>query len=72
MGQLLMAEDYFVDDRHALYVGWVAGIATRHGLRVAPVMVDTDYTDRIELIFTDELSITVVVPYPPDDWELTA
>jgi hypothetical protein len=71
MGKLLMA-DPFVDDRHALYVGWCAGIAMRHGLKVRPVMDGDDYTDRLSIVLTDELSLEVIVPYPPDEWEMTA
>jgi hypothetical protein len=59
---------YFVDDRHALYVGWVVGLALKHGLPVT--LVDDEngnHTDRFTLAFGDDV-ITVVVPPPPSDW----
>lgn len=59
-----------MDDRHAMYVGWVMGIAMSHAVGLAPVLdVDGNYTDRLELVLDDSPhSVTIVVPYPPDDW----
>jgi hypothetical protein len=60
----------FQDDRHALYVGWVMGMAHQNGLDAEPV-VDAagNYTDRF-LIDVGGQQIALVVPYPPDDWTL--
>lgn len=59
---------HFVDDRHNLYVGWVMGIAARHGFMPEPVRDEAgNYTDRITLPIGDH-EITVVVPPPPADW----
>jgi hypothetical protein len=62
----------FVDDRHTLYVGWVLGAALRNGLTAYPVLDDAgNYTDRITIPFgADSVTLTVVVPYPPEDWTL--
>jgi hypothetical protein len=64
----------FIDDRHNLYVGWVLGIALLNGLRLAPVVDDLgNYTDRLRLVMPNPdgtFTIDLVVPYPPDDWEL--
>ena len=56
-------------DRHALFVGWVVGIAMRRGVDVQ-VVVDDDgnYTDRL-IVPIGDLGLTVIVPPPPDDWE---
>lgn len=59
----------FVDDRHALYVGWVMGIALRNGVPATAVIDDDgNYTDRIEIPWGELGSLTVVVPPPPGDW----
>lgn len=71
----------FVDDRHALYVGWVLGIALRNGLEAEPIADDQgNFTDRIQIKLpkyrttggtratgTARWSIAVVIPPPPDD-----
>jgi hypothetical protein len=63
---------YFADDRHSLYVGWVIGVGMRHGIDLRPVVDDEgNYTDHAELRVRDDLTITFVVPPPPDDWSLT-
>lgn len=60
----------FIDERHNLYVGWVLGFAIRHGLPVTPVADDDDnFTDRFNIDIAGQM-ITVVVPYPPEDWTL--
>jgi hypothetical protein len=62
----------FDSDRHALYVGWVVGIAQKHGLRPYPVTDDDgNYTDRVVVRTPGGYDITVIVPPPPDDWDLT-
>jgi hypothetical protein len=62
----------FVDTRHALYVGWVAGVAMRHNLAFEPVLDENgEFTDRLIYGVRPGLTFTVVVPPPPDDWELT-
>jgi len=65
-----------VDDRHALYVGWVLGLAMREGLPARPVTDEAgNYTDRLTLdlgvVPDDGFTVTVVVPPPPDDWTFT-
>jgi len=65
----------FISDRHALFVGWVLGIAVRNGVPASPVFDDDgNYTDRINIRIGDtaaeRVTLTVVVPEPPDDWKL--
>lgn len=61
---------HFIDDRHAIYVGWVMGIALKNGLEFRPVLDGQhNYTDRISME-VGPARITVVVPYPPDEWQL--
>ena len=63
---------YCVDDRHALFIGCVAGIAMRNGLRVE--FVDDEHgvhTDRLLITIEPNVSVTVIVPPPPEDWKLT-
>jgi hypothetical protein len=67
----------FESDRHALYVGWVVGMARKHGLRVIPVIDDHgDYTDHIEVELPANETrygidhITVVIGAPPEEWHL--
>jgi hypothetical protein len=72
------AVTYFASDRHALFVGWVLGIALRNAVPLEPVIDDAgNYTDRLRLTletgdYTDRppITITVLVPEPPDDWTL--
>jgi hypothetical protein len=55
-------------DRHAFYVGWVLGVALRHGLPFEAVTdAHGNYTDRLAMR-VGSTTITVVVPPPPDDW----
>ena len=62
----------FVDDRHALYVGWVLGLAMRNGLPARPIVDDAgNYTDRLVVDLKPGMTITLVVPPPPDDWTFT-
>ena len=69
---------YFDGDRHALYVGWVLGVAMRAGVDVRPEVDDEgNYTDRLIVVLPDRTSpveyiITLVVPPPPDDWSFDA
>lgn len=66
----MTAEPYFVDDRHALYVGAVLGVALKHGVPLRPTMDDDgNYTDRLTLDI-DSVTVTVVVPPPPADWTI--
>ena len=66
---------HFVDDRHALYAGWVFGAFMRAGL-YAECIIDEDknYTDRLVIELRDRTNqtyrIELVVPPPPDDWTL--
>lgn len=62
---------HFKNDRHALYQGWIAGIAMRHGV---PIELITDesgnYTNHIRIPLGDtDTMIEVVVPEPPADWK---
>ncbi len=69
---------YFVDERHALYAGWIAGIAARNGYKVEIVAdAQNNYTDKIILRLpaldlgakgATTLQLWLAVPYPPDDW----
>jgi len=62
----------FVDDRHALYVGWVLGLAMRNGIDARPVTdEDGNYTDRLVAEVESGLTVTFVVPPPADDWTFT-
>lgn len=65
---------HFADARHALYVGWVCGLALKNGLDAWPVDDDAgNHTDRIAIrLPTVGLAATIelVVPYPPEDWSL--
>lgn len=58
--------------RHALYVGWVLGVAHRHGVPLVPVTdAAGNYTDQLVLDLADDnVTLTIVVPPPPDDWAL--
>ena len=77
----------FVSDRHALYVGWVMGIAVRNNLNVRPILdPDGNYTDSFTIELPNfgpmvqspylplqpqpQVTLTVIIPPPPDDWEL--
>ena len=70
-----MTKGHFIGDRHALYVGWVCGIAMRNGIYVRNVLDDDgNYTDRITVELYDptqrpvKVTMTLVIPPPPDDW----
>jgi len=64
----------FLSDRHTLYVGWVLGIALSNGLDVVPVVDEAgNYTDRLQLLLdggSPAVTITIVIPEPPEDWTL--
>jgi hypothetical protein len=63
-----------MDFRHAAYVGWVLGLAHRHGLPFEPTVDDDgNYTAELKLVLDtarDTHKITVVVSPPPEDWSL--
>ncbi len=60
----------FDSDRHALYCGWVAGIAMKHGFDMRIVTDDEgNYTDHFVINLRPYATVTVIVPPPPDDWE---
>lgn len=62
---------HFIDDRHALYVGWVRGIAHRHHVPLEPVFDEAgNYTDRLSMTLSERVTLTFVVPPPPDDWSI--
>jgi len=61
----------FVDDRHTLYCGWVAGIALRHGVPLSVVDdADGNHTNRLRLNLPSGISVEIIVPYPPGSWSL--
>lgn len=59
-----------VDGRHALYCGWVAGVAAAHGVPLVPVRDDDgNWTDRLLLLgHSYYVNIEVIVPPPPEEW----
>jgi len=59
-----------LDDRHALYVGWVAGLAHRQGLDFSAVMDAEGWFTNHLVLELDGIKVTVVVPPPPADWTL--
>jgi hypothetical protein len=68
-------EAHKIDGRHAMYAGWIAGIAIRNGVQVDPVLIDDQVTDQFDVIIPRpghriEVRVIVVVPPPPDDWSL--
>jgi hypothetical protein len=66
------AYPHFTGARHALYVGWVAGIAMRHGMHVEPVTDDAgNHTDQLRLTIAPDVAIAFIVPPPPPEWSLT-
>lgn len=61
---------HFTDPQHAFYVGWVWATALEHGLPFEVVRdEDGNYTDRLRLQPKEGLTIDIVVPPPPDDWD---
>lgn len=61
----------FIDDRHVLYCGWIMGIAAKHSVPLLPVRDDRgNYTPVLRLALNGVISVNVIVPYPPDDWEM--
>jgi hypothetical protein len=64
----------FTSDRHVLYAGWVMGEMLRTGLPFEPVVdADGNYTNRFVInppAGSDTPKITLVIPPPPDDWNL--
>jgi hypothetical protein len=62
----------FHNDRHNLYAGWVAGIAAKHGVPLHPVKDSMgNYTAELQLELPGDITITLVVPEPPEDWNLS-
>ena len=61
-------------ERHAIYVGWVLGIARRHDLPLEPVFDEAgNYTDRLAIDIPragGRIRIVLVVPPPPPGWSL--
>lgn len=63
--------DNFVDERHALYCGWVMGLTLRHELPIRPgIDEDGDYNSLLFVELPGEHLLTLVIPYPPDDWNM--
>jgi hypothetical protein len=60
---------YFVDTRHALYAGWVMGIARKNGLDCLPVVdMEGNYTGEYTYEIEGGITVTIKVPYPPKNW----
>ena len=61
---------YFKNDSHALYCGYVIGIALLRGVKLEPA-IDAwgDYTDRVMMLIGDTV-ITFIVPPPPANWKV--
>lgn len=58
-------------DKHALYVGWVHGMAMKHGVPVQNEMdAEGNYTDRLAVTLAEDWTLVLVVPPPPDDWTM--
>jgi hypothetical protein len=65
----LAEKPLFNSDRHALYVGWVIGIAMRNGIDARPEVDDAgNYTSHLIVTAPDGTELRLVVPPPPDDW----
>lgn len=70
-----VAPGTWIDDRHILYAGWVAGLAMRNGL-IVHVCSDNDGNVTPELIVhlpTAEsedhtFGVRLIIPPPPDHW----
>ena len=62
----------FTSDRHVLYAGWVMGQMLRSGLPFEPVLdPEGNYTNRVTVGPPQGgQRITLVIPPPPDDWDL--
>jgi hypothetical protein len=62
-----------LDQNHALYVGAVWGLAMKHGLPLLPEQDDDgNYTDRLVMDISDKITVTFIVPPPPEGWDLGA
>ena len=59
-----------LERRHAMYVGWVCGLARKQGTPLTPVVDEEgNYTDQLTLgLVVPHVTVTVIVPPPPDDW----
>jgi hypothetical protein len=62
---------HFVDDEHALYVGWVIGSLVKQGMRVLPVCDEHgNYTAIIDVFLgAGAHVVTLHVPPPSQDWK---
>jgi len=47
--------------RHSVYVGWVLAMARNAGINL-------DWPGGNTLVLSDLPNITLVIPYPPEDW----
>lgn len=53
--------------RHNLYIGWILGLLNGREIE----KVQHGGGNQLEIHLTDRIgTITVIVPYPPDDWTL--
>lgn len=61
------------NERHALYVGAVAGTITRRSGMKVSVDVTTygDYTNRLTIEITPYILVHVHIPPPPMAWSIT-
>lgn len=62
----------FVNDRHALFAGWVMGTLMKRGYRVSPVTdLDGAYLARVRFYEDDPAhSFELTIPEPPEKWTL--
>jgi hypothetical protein len=68
----------FLDDRHALFCGWVIGSLLRQHQLVKPEFLPSpvtndsgDYLPRVRFIADDPAqSFELVIPEPPEAWHL--
>lgn len=65
----------FTSDRHTLYAGWVAAMAKKHlGGDVVTLVADdnNDVTPYLDVTVTPGLTLRLMIPAPPEDWDLFA
>jgi len=61
----------FTSDRHVLYAGWVLGELMRCLPTVTPIRdTEGNYTNRVTLTLEGDATITLLIPPPPDDWDI--
>jgi hypothetical protein len=60
-------QDWDIDQviRHNLYIGWIMGLA--NGADVTAIRHGGG--NRVLINLSNEASLTLIVPYPPQDWQ---